>query len=534
MATNLSSRGPMAGTRHNGRGRKPTRAMSGGRRDPIKEIIGRVSYARPNASTVLRTFDKTQPDYAFWDMLRRGDAIGYEFGGLFVSPLLHIIASNVMGPGIEAITLTDEAAEGQPESAVENTNQLLAELTAYLNAILYDMLVDLYGLGDQHMVQNPDGSLARPSPDGVLPEYMLLDYRRLEKVTLHTVLDDRTVDDVYTATQRSVVTRYNGKNDAATRVETQTYPVLIGEVPVTHFACDRGGNEVYGRPVAEALLRLLSRYDDLMEKGVDGAELSGNPIPTITGARNPRAVKLANAPVDDETYYDIDGNQETRDVINIDTRLGVVLGEGADFKLVHAGNGFSNDIRGMLKMLFYLLLDHTRVPEALWGGAINSSKASADAQMPPFYTYISTRRGMLEGIDQSPAMGLQPVTGLKSLITKWLLYKQLLEPRGVIVGATAINWPRLGDVDYEISRKWVEMMFNAGGITVTRMVQLSKLVDDAEQSVQEAKDEQAEAPDYDDFDQRLRDAMRNLERPDNGAEGPQEAQEGAAQAQAAR
>jgi hypothetical protein len=47
----------------------------------------------------------------------------------------------------------------------------------------------------------------------------------------------------------------------------------------------------------------------------------------------------------------------------------------------------------LLAIIFWLMLQHTEIPEFVWGNAISSSRASAETQMAPFVKYIQKRQG---------------------------------------------------------------------------------------------------------------------------------------------
>lgn len=487
-----------------GNGNTPTPAST-----VVREIIGRDVIAFQYWRRMIGySLDRTQPDYAFWDSLRRGKAVGFEFAGLFCRPITEVIAAHVLGTSVGASLLPDDSLSAD---RVEYTNSLLGRLFSRSMMTLMTLLIDLYALGDQYIVVNADGSFSVPSPDTVSVEYDPIDYRRLAKVTLCTELPDVVLTDEYTASVRTLKIKYVKRvgDHPAGSVESVEFPNLIGVVPVVHFASDRSANELYGRPVYESMLRLLSRYDDLIEKGLDGAEIMGNPVPVISGLDSSGTVQTAYAPQTDEDYVDIDGNVETRDVLTVDTRAGMLLRGSAQFSFASPPTGFTDDIRNMLKLLFLLLLDHTRLPEALWGGAISSSKASADAQMPPFYQYIQGRRLLLEGQGGDTVLGHRATGGLLELIDLWLRCRALVDPQ-VIVAPVEIVWSPLSEVDLHAKWEWVSWLRQMGLITGVTAVELSGLVEDATAEVSAAAEEASSVPSAETFGQELMDALRRV------------------------
>lgn len=488
----------------------------------VSEIVGRVVYAIPLWRLRFnKSVDQTVTDYQFNDNLRRGKAAGFKFGGLFIQPLCQIVVSHLIGTGV--IPQLAEATEADDEtSPLAYTNDLLQRFFRRIHGLLLVMFEDLFGLGDQYVIVNADGSLSIPSPDTVEVEYDPLDYRKPIKYTITTRLEKATITDEYRVDGRTVTIRYGSPYRETPTQPDQVfqYANLIGRIPIVHFANDRSANETHGRPIWEGLLRLFSRYDDLLEKSLDGVEIAGFPIPVFEGMENINETITANAAAQTEPYTDIQGNAEEREVINFDRNPTVFIGKGGQFNFKGPQSGFSGDVRDMLKSLFLLMLDYTRVPEALWGGAIASSKASAEVQMPPFYTYIEGRRVRLEGEGSDDVLGTEAEGGLHELVDIWLRTRQLTDTR-VIVGPVVFQWPELSEENEELRLKWVEFLKRESCMTGETALMLSDLVDDPEAEYEKAKEEK-EAAAEDDFqrqmDAALAEASANVSRkPPGGA-----------------
>jgi len=477
---------------------------NGNEQQLVKEIIGREQFIPFWEARYRQTFDKTRPDYEFWDKLRRGKASGYEFGGLFCDPLTEIITSYILG---EFVTVAVED-EGADEEAVAATNEYLARLMQYIFGFLPSVIKDWLALGDQYLIVNiNDGTISIPSPDTVEPEYDELDYRKLVSITVTTRLDHVVITDKYTDDERVLTIEYVkkvGDQEAGTKSEVR-FPNILGRIPVVHFAFGRSGNEVFGHPIYEALLRLFSRYDDLIEKGLDGAELSGNPIPVISRLQDADEVQQENEPIDDEEYTDIDGNMTTRDLINWDTRSALLLGGEATFNFVAPPNGFSGDIREMLKLLFLLIVDHLRIPEALWGGAL-PYKSGAAEQMKPFFHFIRGLRNQLVGRTEDPVLGVEAKGGLYDLFTILLSWARLTDPR-IVEGGLKFKFQALEDVDLDVRLKWVNFLRNMGLLDKIETVAQSGLVDDPAVTVAKAEEEMKESPEFDQFQKDLLEAL---------------------------
>lgn len=448
------------------------------RNKQIRQMIGRVQLLATNFWMRVRSLgkisvDQTVPDYAFWDRLRRGAAEGYKLAGLFVRPVTQTLSSFVLGEGIQAaLNLPkDRLADA------EYTDGLLGRLMGQIHSLLQTLLEDHYALGDQYIVVNPDTSFSIPSPDTVSVEYDAVDYRKITRATIRTELPNVIVTDVYTESERVITVEYRAKSGSPARSETQVFANLIGRIPIVHFANDRSGNETNGRPIVEALLPLLAHYDTVLQNALTGASVMGTPYPVIEGVEDLDSAFDMFSQGTGEMYEDTYGNSQERKTVNIDPTPGLLLGKGASFKFAAPPSGFTGDARNMLKSLFLLLLDFTRMPEALWGGAISSSKASAEVQMPPFYQYVELLRTKFAGSAADELLSTSAHGGLHELIDIWLKMRRLVDPQ-VVVAPITFTFPSLLAEDKVNKREWADKLYAAGLISGETYLKLSELIDD--------------------------------------------------------
>lgn len=491
----------------------------------IREIIGRVARRPLQVWTVLggrprvrETVDKTRPDYAFWDKVRRGKQDFYEFGGLFAQSIVEIVSYWVIGDGFRPALTEKPADPRNPSDSLVYTNDVLQRFVDGNLPVVQMLYEDDLALGDQFVVVNADGSLSIPSPDTVDIETDPLDGKRPIAYTVTTVVepDDGseklTTTDRYTATERTITIKVGNQEPAS-----MSFPVLIGRMPVIHFANDRSTNELHGRPIYERLLKLFQRYDDLVVKGVDGAETAGNPIPVFEGLEDPQSTIDLNATEEDTEYTDREGNTQERKEIRWDSLAALFLGKGGSFKWAGPNVGFSDDVRNVLKALFLLVLDVTHIPEFVWGGAINASRASAETQMDPFTRFIKARRRFLEGKAADDLIGQEPEGGLLELLYVWLLTRQLVDPR-IVVGPVRIAWGDLTDEEGTLKLEKVKFSYEKGFITAVTALEQLELVDDAEFEVAQGKAEFEERIQAfaDPFMGRLDEGIGNEEADDEG------------------
>ncbi len=262
----------------------------------------------------------------------------------------------------------------------------------------------------------------------------------------------------------------------------QRFANLIGRIPVVHLAYERGGNETHGHPVHEELLPLYDQYDDLIFKQLDGAKLLGNPLLAFVGMEDINAVVNANEPAEADTYDDKDGNTATRQQLNIDQNAILLVGKGGDAKFVAPPVGFTADTKEALKSLFLLLLDHTGIPEFVWGGEMGQARASSNDQLTEWVHEV-------EGC-QTAAAGW-----IVELCDIWLLVGALSDPR-LVVDSLAAEWAPL--IEEDEATKQGRLQFAKDNVLITDQTALEQLhlVKDAQREIEKARaeaDERREA-----------------------------------------
>lgn len=464
----------------------------------IAEIIGRDVANSPFWSVAMRyptTVDKFRADYRFWDELRNCKATGYELSGLFCRPITQILASYIMGKP-PTYTLVEQSDE--EDSPIAHTNEMIERFIKRNHAQLVTLVEDLHGLGDQFVIVNPDGSLSVPSPDTVDVEFERWNPRRMQKVTVTTKVHGVTVKEVYTADARVVTMREGAA------VRTEVWENLTGRLPVVAFANNKRGNELFGRPEYEAMLPLLSDYDDLLDKAIQGARVMGNPIPVMEGMENIEETIAANA-ASDESYTDSSGVAQTRERVNFDTNGIVFIGKGGKFELKAPPRGFTEDMRAMLRQLFELVIDHVRIPELVYGTALGGNRASAETQIGPFVRFLDGKRAMLDGKGADKSLMVEAEGGMYELVDVWLRTKRLTDSR-IVVDAVRAQWPVIDLADENVKLQKVIYAHGINAIDREETLGQLNLVPNPPDSVARAMEEKEE-------DQMMQDAyMTQLNR----------------------
>lgn len=423
-------------------------------RKKVSEVIGRSVGAMGAMfdSMTGTSVDATKSDYKFWDSFRYGKAKGFEFGSLFAKPIVEIISGTMLGSGLNAQLIQSDDVS---EEVGNYTNGKIRQFLRRNLAMLMQMVKDLFSLGDQYVVVNLDGSLSVPSPDQVRLEYDPLDYRKMVKATIRTKLTDADITDEYTAETRILRIKWN---DTTKGENVETYSNVLGRIPIVHLANERSANETNGRPIYEAMFYLLERFNRLLTKALSGAEMLSNPVPVLEGLEDvDEAVELNGEEVTDES-----GNKKW--VINFAKLKILLLGKGGSFKFASPGAGFTDDIRNMLKSLFLLILDFTRIPEVIWGNELSSSRATSGDQMSAFYQHIEARRIAIEGEGADEEMLFEPRGGILAIIDLWLSVKALTD-RQIIRAPVEMLWSELSQRDEAQLFAWTQWADGRGYIT---------------------------------------------------------------------
>lgn len=442
---------------------------------------------RWNMPTLIPTYDIGQVDYAFWDRARRGRARGLGLGGLFIKPLASKIASWTLGQ--------------LPKIRSENSTaqDLVSKWVGEHHAKLIEAYEEACALGDCYLLVNADLSLTLLPPQVVMPILAKDDYSRVIGYRVTEVYQNpytfskMTIQNDYTATERVRTVSVDAdvvENGAYKRqtntIKTERYKNLTGKIPIIPIAYDAGADERYGHPVAEALLHAMYRYDDVFEYAIAGNKRQGRPTPVISKMGDVDQIdKFWALFGKQEKYIDADGDEQIQNVLDFDADHVLTLGGDAEFDWVAPGS-FTSDTQNLLELLFYLILQHSEIPEFVWGNAIASSKASAESQMPPFVRFIEKKQGQ---------------------ITRWL--GAVLEVVVAIIRTyetgiregekVTIGWMPLTNADGALTLQAVQLGLDRGLIDMETALKLMPLnIENPREVLMKAKAEEAErAEEYD-------------------------------------
>lgn len=447
---------------------------------PVSELIGRDKTTYQFSfyqSSFNATSDISERNYSFWDKLRVGKASELELAGALIKPLASKTASWVLGriPGWQV-----------------DDGPLETELNDWWLEVHGDVLrayEDSAGLGQSYLLINPDQSVTVLPPHVCRPIVNPENYGQVIGYRVREVFYEPTlnvkrqvIEDEYYADIR----RRRVSNDSIAG-EWVEFPNLIGRVPIVPIANNRGSNERFGSPEGYATIPILKRYNETLASGLDGNRHQGRPTPTIE-FENVEEMESFWAWCEDNNLLEKvtttidDGREDHYYRFRFDADNLVLLG-GAKFKYEQPGS-FAGDTTALLEILFYLFLQHSEIPEFIWGNAISSSKASAESQMPAFIRWIEKKRAYARP-------WLIEVSKIALSFIRLATIGQDITPN--------IRWESLTTTDGTLTKDAVEWAYGSGLLTAKTALDLLPLdIDDPESEVNNAtleRDEQRAAID---------------------------------------
>ncbi len=337
----------------------------------------RSSYRQP-------TNDWARADYAFYRRLYYGRAVGLELSGLLVRPIVSKLSAWTLGR-VPRWNLDSETSQ-----------QALADWWAAAHPQILRGWRGALKEADAFVVVNSDLSITLLPADAVDPIVADDDFAnvigwRVTQVLSHPDTTQRmTVIDEYYADRRIHRVEVDGRIR-----ETSTYPNLLGRAPIVHIANQPDTGETFGHAEAEALLPLMHKYGEVFEAAIEGNVLQGRPTPVLAFETVQDLEKFDEENATFETQQLSNGRSQRVKTYDVDLSQ-LLVASGATFTYESPGS-FTADTAKLLEVLFYLILEHSELPEFVFGNAISSSKASAETQMPIFERFVEMRRGEMVG-----------------------------------------------------------------------------------------------------------------------------------------
>lgn len=422
------------------------------------------------------TFDIGETNHKFWDKARRGDATGLEIAGLFLKPIASKKAAWVLG---EAPKLKFETAD--TESTV---NQWFMDWHAQVVLAMEESA----NLGDMYLVVNPDLSISLVPPHVVKPIMAKEDFSKQLgwKITQTFALPEnpmttQVITDEFTARKRVRTITQGGK-----QISQIIYPNPSGKIPVIHIPNNLRANEKFGHPEGEALLKALWQYNEIFVAAIEGNIKQGRPVAVFEkmgSASQVEAFMQNFAQAKTETLPD--GSERT--YYEVDFTSLIALGESGEFNFKQPGS-FTVDTVNLLGLLFYLIVQHSEMPEFIFGNAIASSKASAESQMPPFIKWVEKEQG-------------RATYWLRDLIEIFLGFAALSDRSINPSEEFTISWPSLTEGDGQLTLDATLGAWDRGLLTdevAIQQLQRFLTIEDAAAMLNDLKKQREEAAAKDD------------------------------------
>jgi hypothetical protein len=286
-----------------------------------------------------------------------------------------------------------------------------------------------------------------------------------------------TLIDEYTAERRIRKIEIDGR----TQQET-TYPNLIGRLPIVHIPNNSEAGQLFGHPEAEALVEVLLRYGVVMQSAVEGNERQGRPTPVMLfeTAQDMDAFWGRYAENISNAIPDGDGGTttQTTQVLNLDLDQVLTLSGASSFKYEAPGS-FSADTVALLGLMFYLILEHTELPEFVFGNAVTSSHASVETQLPVFIKYIEMRQADMRA-------------WLIEIAEIALAYLSIVQP-GITADTPALQYEPITDSDGNLTLSTLTWAYGEGLIDDRTALTLAPIdIEDIEGVLAQAKREAEE------------------------------------------
>ena len=386
------------------------------------------------------TFDIGETNHLFWDKARRGDAQGLELAGLFLKPLASKKAAWVVG-NKPKFKFENPDTETQVNKWFSD-NHAKVVLTAEESA----------NLGDMYIVVNPDLTISIVPPHVVKPIVDKSDFSKQTgwKIQQTYALPEnpmitQVITDEFTDVQRVRTISQGGKV-----ISTKIYRNPLRRAPVIHVPNNLRANEKFGHPEGEALLKALWQYNEIFIAAIEGNIKQGRPVPVFEKMGSANQVKafmeyFAQAKTEtqddgsERTYYEIDFSEM------------IALGESGEFNFKSPAS-FTADTVNLLQLLFYLIVQHSELPEFIFGNAISSSKASAESQMEPFVKWVEKEQG-------------RATYWVKELIEVYLGFVSLADTSVAASSEFSISWPSLTEGDGSLTLDATKWAYGAGLLT---------------------------------------------------------------------
>lgn len=365
--------------------------------------------------TPLYGYDRV--DYEAFHNLYHGSPIsGIQLGALLSQPVIHFMTAFIIGvlPKVVCSDRLKFQKTGKNGKAGGKEVDQYAQYSGFLNQFLSDAhaaMIDWVasGLryGDSYLILGTDRlpECIAPYPTKCHPGFQAFsDKLHHFRTEVERVFDEPTTGEKI----KGIVRRYWDSETCEYTVESDeslgkavsnpkvTYDHDLGEVPVAHFANNRESGNVFGISELHPLIPYMNLIHSTIVRGWEAQQYMGKPILKITGIKGSVAqwlfktfgIRVENAADESDTLKSA--------MFNFFKRFKfLALSDDADANYVES-RYVSGATAEIYRMVFKLFVNVAKIPEFMFGAAIESANAAVREQYTGLEAYIDKKRALIE------------------------------------------------------------------------------------------------------------------------------------------
>jgi hypothetical protein len=311
------------------------------------------------------------------------------------------------------------------------------------------------------------------------------------------------------------ITKYDDTNTAGTVIYQETDSSLVNEedvddfrpLPIIQWINEKEDGKFYGNSEYRNVLYAMIKYSLVFEKAIINNNTASTPLPFLSGVGNVQEFLRQNGT--EKTLSDGSVAYE----LNVDGKK-VLIGANGEFKAGFADIAdTTSGAERLLVLLFYLICQGSEVPEFIMGGAVSSSHASVDAQLP-----VIVRKAFRKQIEFKPYLN----ETMESIVNA-----MQVDPEIPLNYDLTTSWGNILDDEGKVTVEILDKLKEVGLISEVSyanilMSKLGDLIESPAEEIEKAKQERDEmALNQDIFSRNIRDAANDEENPDDNNEEDQ-------------
>lgn len=353
-----------------------------------RKVAGEMMRIKGTTHTTYK-LDNSKVDYKLARELYQNKNDKYELGAAFVKP---VINSTVGFMGVPHFTIEDETAqEVLDDFVLENTSKMIRTHSNSLK--LGDCYVwltrekrknPLYPEKEERLIYNiiPPEEIKDIILDPITkePTAYILESKQ-EWTELNGTKRNCTITQKITADERIIEIT----GDMPEGIEAGTFPNTWGFIPIVHFKNEPDETMKYGQSDIEPIAPYIKAYHDVMLHALKGSKMHSTPKLKLT-LKDVKSFLAHNFGIEDPVKFAKEGG-----AINLDGHEILFFTEGEDAEFIEV-NSATGDAKGLLKLIFYCIVDISETPEFIFGVHTPSALASVKEQMPIMVNKIKRKR----------------------------------------------------------------------------------------------------------------------------------------------